>query len=140
MKPNPLAGKPASLAMLANIPKPVMAYCTDQPDFAVSTQRVAFGTSGHVLAISLPICPYRTQQAVDGPLFLGIDTHALSEPACASAFKVLAANGVEVMLAERNEYTATPTISHAMLTYNLGRDIGLADGILAEVPGTSADT
>ncbi|MBI3344998.1 MAG: alpha-D-glucose phosphate-specific phosphoglucomutase [Gammaproteobacteria bacterium] len=143
MKVNPLAGKPAPSAMLANIPKLVKAYYTDMPDFSAPTQRVAFGTSGHrgssfektfneghVLAIGQAICLYRKQQGIDGPLFLGIDTHALSVPAFASALEVLAANGVEVMLAENDEYTPTPVISHAILTYNRGRDKGLADGIV----------
>lgn len=129
--------------MLANIPKLVTAYYTDMPDFSVPTQRVAFGTSGHrgssfektfneghVLAISQAICLYRTQQGIDGPLFLGVDTHALSMPAFASALEVLAANGVEVMLAENDEYTPTPAVSHAILTYNRGCNKGLADGIV----------
>ena len=106
-------------------------------------QRVAFGTSGHrgsafdkafnewhILAISQAICLYRKQHKIDGPLFLGMDTHALSVPALASALEVLAANGVEVMLAEGDEYTPTPVISHAILTYNRGRKTGLADGIV----------
>jgi phosphoglucomutase len=143
MKVNPLAGKPAPAAMLINIPKLVTAYYTDLPDFSVPTQRVAFGTSGHrgsafkksfneghVLAISQAICDYRKQQGIDGPLFLGIDTHALSEPACASALEVLAANAVEVMLADKGEYTPTPAVSHAILAYNRGRATGLADGIV----------
>lgn len=143
MQPHPLAGKPAPPAMLANIPKLVTAYYTGRPDYSAPAQRVAFGTSGHrgsafedsfneghVLAITQAICQYRTQQGIDGPLFLGIDTHALSEPAFASALEVLAANGVDVMLAENGEYTPTPVISHAILTYNRGRDSGLADGIV----------
>jgi phosphoglucomutase len=143
MKVNPLAGKPAPLAILANIQKLVTAYYTDMPDFSVPTQWVAFGTSGHrgsafentfnewhVLAISQAICDYRKRQGIDGPLFLGIDTHALSVPACASSLEVLAANGVEVMLADKDEYTPTPVISHAILAYNRGRDKGLADGIV----------
>ena len=106
-------------------------------------QRVAFGTSGHrgsafdkafnewhILAISQAICLYRKQKKIDGPLFLGMDTHALSVPALASALEVLAANGVEVMLAEGDEYTPTPVVSHAILTYNRGRKTGLADGIV----------
>lgn len=143
MKVNPLAGKPAPPAMLVDVPRLITAYFTDMPDFFVPTQRVAFGTSGHrgssfeksfnewhVLAISQAICQYRTQQGIDGPLFLGIDTHALSVPAFSSALEVLAANGVEVMLAENDEYTPTPVISHAILAYNRGRDTGLADGIV----------
>jgi len=143
MKINPLAGKSADPSMLVNVPKLVTAYYTEVPDPSVPAQRVAFGTSGHrgsafektfnewhVLAISQAICQYRKQRGIDGPLFLGIDTHALSEPAFASALEVLAANGVEVMLAEHDEYTPTPVISHAILTYNRGCDGGLADGIV----------
>jgi phosphoglucomutase len=129
--------------MLVNVPRLVTAYYTEVPDPSVPAQRVAFGTSGHrgsaldkafnewhILAISQAICLYREQQKIDGPLFLGMDTHALSEPALASALEVLAANGVEVMLAEGDEYTPTPAISHAILTYNRGRKMGLADGIV----------
>jgi phosphoglucomutase len=129
--------------MLVNVPRLVTAYYTELPDPSVPAQRVAFGTSGHrgsafdkafnewhILAISQAICLYREQQKIDGPLFLGMDTHALSEPALASALEVLAANGVEVMLADGDEYTPTPAISHAILTYNRGRKTGLADGIV----------
>ncbi|MHB8167496.1 MAG: phosphohexomutase domain-containing protein, partial [Sulfuricella sp.] len=143
MKTSPLAGKLAPPAMLVNVPRLVTAYYSNLPDASVPAQRVAFGTSGHrgsafensfnewhVLAISQAICQYRKQQGIDGPLFLGIDTHALSEPAYASALEVLAANGVEVMLADKDEYTPTPVISHAILAYNRGRDAGLADGIV----------
>jgi phosphoglucomutase len=143
MKISPLAGKPATPAMLVNVSRLVTAYYSNVPDPSVPAQRVAFGTSGHrgcafknsfnewhVLAISQAICDYRKQQRIDGPLFLGIDTHALSEPACASALEVLAANGVEVMIADKDEYTPTPVISHAILTYNRGRKTGLADGIV----------
>jgi phosphoglucomutase len=143
MEKSPYAGKPAPLEMLIDIPRLVTAYFSVQPDPAVPAQRVAFGTSGHrgtafkgsfnedhVLAITQAICLYRQQQGVDGPLFLGIDTHALSTPASASALEVLAANGVEVMIAAGDEYTPTPVISHAILTYNLGRKSGLADGIV----------
>ena len=142
-KVSSFAGKPATLAMLVDVPRLVTAYYTDVPDPSVQAQRVAFGTSGHrgsafentfnewhVLAISQAICDYRKRQGIGGPLFLGIDTHALSVPACASALEVLAANGVEVMLADKDEYTPTPVISHAILTYNRGRDTGLADGIV----------
>jgi phosphoglucomutase len=138
-----LAGKPATPAMLVNVPKLITAYYTVTPDSAVPGQRVAFGTSGHrgcafdasfnewhVLAITQAICHYRTQRGIAGPLFLGIDTHALSEPAFASALEVLAANGVDVMIAGEGQYTPTPVISHAILTYNRGRDAGLADGIV----------
>jgi len=140
---SPLAGKPALPSMLVNIPRLVTAYYTGQPDPAVREQRVTFGTSGHrgsafrnafneahILAISQAICLYRQQQHIDGPLFLGMDTHALSEPAFASALEVLAANGVDVMVDETAGYTPTPVISHAILTYNRGRHTGLADGIV----------
>ena len=143
MKLSPLAGKPAPAAMLVNVARLVTAYYTDVPDPNVVEQQVSFGTSGHrgsafsrsfnewhVLAITQAICQYRQLQNITGPLFLGIDTHALSEPARASALEVLAANGVEVMLAESDEYTPTPVISHAILTYNRGRDTGWADGIV----------
>jgi phosphoglucomutase len=143
MNIHPLAGKPAPVALLVNVPRLVTAYFSNIPDYAVLGQRVAFGTSGHrgssfdgsfnewhVLAISQAICEYRKQQGIDGPLFLGIDTHALSEPAYTSALEVLAANGVEVMLADKDEYTPTPVISHAILTYNRSRVNGLADGIV----------
>jgi len=140
---SPLAGKPADTALLTDIPRLVTAYFALKPDPAVAAQQVAFGTSGHrgnafeqsfnewhVLAITQAICEHRKRQGIDGPLFLGIDTHALSEPACASALEVLAANSVDVMLAERDEYTPTPAVSHAILVYNRGRDRGLADGIV----------
>src|SRR6476661_7626606 len=132
-----VAGKPATPAMLVNVPKLVTAYYTEVPDPSIAEQRVAFGTSGHrgssfkhtfnewhALAISQAICDYRKQQGIDGPLFLGIDTHALSVPACATALEVLAANGVDVMLAEHDEYTPTPAISHAILTHNGRRTAG----------------
>ncbi len=143
MKTSPLAGKPAPLEILVNVPKLVAAYYTGVPDPAVPAQRVAFGTSGHrgssfklafnewhILAITQAICLYRKRQNISGPLYLGIDTHALSVPACATALEVLAANGIEVMLAEGDEYTPTPVISHAILTCNRGRKKGLADGIV----------
>lgn len=129
--------------MLVNVPKLVTAYYTETPDPAVPEQRVAFGTSGHrgsafdkafneshLLAISQAICLYREQKKIDGPLFLGMDTHALSVPALASALEVLAANGVDVMIAQGDEYTPTPAVSLAILTYNRGRKTGLADGIV----------
>ena len=129
--------------MLVNVPRLITAYYTEIPDPSVPEQRVAFGTSGHrgssfqkafnewhILAISQAICLYRAQNKIDGPLFLGMDTHALSVPALASALEVLAANGVDVMLAESDEYTPTPAVSHAILTYNRGRKTGLADGIV----------
>jgi phosphoglucomutase len=143
VKISPFAGKPAEPAGLVNVPRLVTAYYAESPDFSVPAQRVAFGTSGHrgsafekafneghILAITQAICLYRKQQKIDGPLFLGMDTHALSVPALASALEVLAANGVEVMIAKGDEYTPTPAVSHAILTYNRGRNEGLADGIL----------
>ncbi|MEO8501179.1 MAG: alpha-D-glucose phosphate-specific phosphoglucomutase, partial [Vicinamibacteria bacterium] len=143
MKISPLAGKPAPPAILVNVPRLVSAYYTEVPGPEVPGERVAFGTSGHrgsafaktfnewhVLAITQAICRHRAQEGIAGPLFLGIDTHALSVPACASALEVLAANGVDVMLAEHDEYTPTPAVSHAILTYNRGRTTGLADGIV----------
>jgi phosphoglucomutase len=143
MKVSPIAGKPAQPDMLVNVPKLITAYYSETPDASVPAQRVAFGTSGHrgsafqkafnewhILAISQAICLYRAKQKIDGPLFLGMDTHALSVPALASALEVLAANGVEVMLATGDEYTPTPAVSHAILTYNVGRTTGRADGIV----------
>jgi phosphoglucomutase len=143
MKVSPFAGKPPSAAMLVNVPRLITAYYTDVPDPSIPAQRVAFGTSGHrgsalqktfnewhILAITQAICLYRKLQQTDGPLFLGMDTHALSVPAFATSLEVLAANGVDVMIAEGDEYTPTPAISHAILTYNRGRKAGLADGIV----------
>ncbi|WP_213879335.1 phosphoglucomutase (alpha-D-glucose-1,6-bisphosphate-dependent) [Pseudomonas sp. dw_358] len=143
MKLSPFAGKPAPAELLVDIPRLVTAYYTAQPDAAVSTQRVAFGTSGHrgssfdssfneghVLAISQAICLYRQTKGIDGPLFVGIDTHALSTPAGASALEVFAANGVQVMIAADDEYTPTPAVSHAIICYNRGRERGLADGVV----------
>jgi phosphoglucomutase len=140
---NPLAGQPAPAALLVNIPRLVTAYYSGRPDAAVAAQRVAFGTSGHrgssfdlsfneahVLAISQAICLYRRLHGIDGPLFLGFDTHALSAPAFATALEVLAGNGVEVKIAAGDEYTPTPAVSHAILAYNRGRTAGLADGIV----------
>jgi phosphoglucomutase len=143
VKISPLAGKPAPATMLVDVPRLVSAYYTDTPDLSVPAQLVSFGTSGHrgsalertfneyhVLAISQAICEYRARQGTDGPLFLGIDTHALSVPACATALEVLAANGVNVRLAADDEATPTPVVSHAILTYNRARTEGLADGIV----------
>ena len=143
MKVSPYAGKPAEASMLLNVPRLVTAYYTEVLDPAVPEQRVAFSTSGHrgsafdetfkawhILAITQAICLYRKRKKIDGSLFLGMDTHALSVPALASALEVLAANGVEVMLAEDDEHTPTPVISHAILTYNRGRNTGFADGIV----------
>lgn len=140
---SPLAGRPAEASMLVNVPRLVTAYYTETPDAEIAAQRVAFGTSGHrgsafdnafnerhILAITQAICLYRAYKKINGPLFLGMDTHALSVPALASALEVLAANSVEVMLAKDDEYTPTPAISHAILTYNKGKKTGLADGIV----------
>ena len=140
---HPLAGKPAPESLLVNVPKLVAAYYAEHPDPADPTQRVAFGTSGHrgsslqagfneahVLAITQAICLYRRAHGIDGPLFLGWDTHALSEPARVSALEVLAANGVEVMVDDQDGVTPTPVISHAILGYNHGRASGRADGIV----------
>ena len=140
---SPLAGKLAPLSSLIDVAKLVTAYFETRPDPSVAAQRVAFGTSGHrgsafdssfnewhVLAITQAICDYRRNHDISGPLFLGVDTHALSEPACASGLEVLAENGVTVMLAANDEYTPTPVISHAILSYNRGRKSGLADGIV----------
>jgi len=143
MKVSPLAGKPAPESILANIPRLVTGYYALEPDPAAPTQRVAFGTSGHrgtslqcsfneehILAITQAICIHRKGQGIDGPLFIGIDTHALSEPAFASALEVLAANDVTVMIDDRDGFTPTPVISHAILNYNRGKKTGLADGIV----------
>ena len=143
MTTNPLAGKPAPASMLINVARLVTAYYAEHPDPSVVAERVAFGTSGHrgsalarsfneahILAITQAICTYRSAQTIDGPLFMGMDTHALSEPAFVTALEVLAANGVEVMIDRDRGYTPTPVISHAILRYNLGRTSGLADGIV----------
>ncbi|MEO7728056.1 MAG: phosphoglucomutase (alpha-D-glucose-1,6-bisphosphate-dependent) [Burkholderiales bacterium] len=140
---SPLAGKPAPISQLVDVPKLLGAYADLQPDPAVPAQRVAFGTSGHrgvsfersfnewhVLAISQAICAYRKSKGIDGPLYIGIDTHALSQPAFESALEVLAANGVETLISRGGEYTPTPAVSHAILAYNRGRSAGLADGIV----------
>jgi phosphoglucomutase len=143
VKINPGAGKPATPAILVNVPKLVTTYYELRPDPGNPAQRVIFGTSGHrgspfdvafnewhILAITQAICDYRRSQDIDGPLFLGMDTHAVSEPAFASALEVLAANDVAVMLSEGTAYTPTPTVSHAILRYNRNRKTGLADGIV----------
>ena len=140
---SPLAGKPAPREMLVNVARLITAYYSDTPDPSIPAQRVSFGTSGHrgsafatafneahILAIAQAVCDYRKQAGVDGPLFLGMDTHALSESAFASTLEVLAANSVETMIDARRGYTPTPVISHAILTYNRGRKTGLADGIV----------
>jgi len=140
---HPLAGKPAEPQQLVDLTRLITAYYSEKPDPGVPAQRVAFGTSGHrgssfdaafnedhILAITQAICLYRQQQKIDGPLFLAVDTHALSWPAQISALEVLAANGVEVMIADRSDYTPTPVLSHAILTYNGGRTTGLSDGVV----------
>jgi phosphoglucomutase len=140
---NPLAGKTVEPSMLVNVPRLVTAYFAGKPDPSVRAQRVAFGTSGHrgsafnnafneahILAISQAICDYRGSRGITGPLFAGIDTHALAEPALASALEVFAANGVDVMVDEHGGYTPTPVISRAILTYNKGRENGFADGVV----------
>ncbi|MGO4684572.1 phosphoglucomutase (alpha-D-glucose-1,6-bisphosphate-dependent) [Hyphomicrobium sp. 2TAF46] len=140
---SPLAGKPAPQSLLVDIPTLLAAYVDLRPDANVPAQRVAFGTSGHrgssfartfnewhVLAITQAICDYRKSKSIVGPLYVGIDTHALSLPAFESALEVLAANGVEAMIAEGGEFTPTPVISHAILGHNRGRNSGLADGIV----------
>ena len=143
MNVNPAAGKPAQPSILVNVPKLVTAYYALRPDPNDARQRVVFGTSGHrgsafdcafnewhILAITQAICDYRKRQKIDGPLFLGMDTHALSEPAFASALEVLAANDVDVMLSEGTPYTPTPAVSHAILRYNRERKTAFADGIV----------
>src|SRR5437016_14583337 len=151
MKISPLAGHPPPPAMLLDVAKLITPYYAEIPDPSVPAQRVAFGTSGHrgssfektfnewhVLAISEAICRYRRQQGIGGPLFLGFDTHALSVPACTTAVEVLAANGIDIMLAEHDAYTPTPAVSHAIMSYNRERRTdgaggaggGLADGIV----------
>jgi len=143
MNISPAAGKIAEPSMLVNVPRLITAYYSEQPDASIPAQCVAFCTSGHrgsafdlsfnewhIVAITQAICIYRKSQGTDGPLFLGIDTHALSEPAFASALEVLAGNKVEVMIDRDRGYTPTPVISHAILTYNRGRKTGLADGIV----------
>ncbi len=143
MPVNPMAGQPAQPSNLVNVARLVTAYFADRPDPAIAAQRVSFGTSGHrgssfncafnewhILAIAQAICVYRREKSIDGPLFLGIDTHALAEPAFASAMEVLAANEVDVMIAPDGEYTPTPAVSHAILRYNRGRKTGMADGIV----------
>ena len=142
-KINPLAGKIVEPSMLANVPRLVTAYFAGKPDPSIPAQRVAFGTSGHrgsalnhafneahILAISQALCDHRKRSGIDGPMYVGIDTHALAEPALASALEVFAANGIEVMIDAHDGYTPTPVISHAILTYNKGRESGLADGVV----------
>src|SRR5258708_11475738 len=143
MSLRPLEGKPAPVSMLVDVSRLITAYYSENPDPAVRSQCVSFGTSGHrgsslstsfneghILAITQAICAYRKQQNINGPLFLAKDTHALSEPAFATALEVLAANSVEVMVDQDDGYTPTPSLSLAVLTYNRGRKDGLADGIV----------
>jgi phosphoglucomutase len=140
---HPAAGKPVDPASLANIPRLVTTYFSAKPDPADATQRVAFGTSGHrgsslrnsfnedhILATTQAICDYRREAGLTGPLFIGIDTHALAEPALASAVEVFAANGVEIMIDAQGGYTPTPVISHAIISTNKRRTSGLADGVV----------
>jgi phosphoglucomutase len=140
---SPLAGKPAPPSVLVNVTRLINAYYSQHPEPSVSAQRVVFGTSGHrgssldgafnedhIVAITQAICLHRKHEGVDGPLFIGFDTHALSEPAFVTALEVLAANGVDVMVDARGGYTPTPVVSHAILGYNRGRRSGLADGIV----------
>src|SRR5579864_3821529 len=143
MEVSALAGKPADPSILIDVPKLVAAYYSGRPDPSVPAQRVVFGTSGHrgssldnsfneahILAITQAICLYRKRERIGGPLYIGFDTHALSEPAFKSALEVLAANGIDVMVDADNSYTPTPVISHAILSYNRGRKRDLADGIV----------
>lgn len=140
---HPGAGKTATNEQLTNIPQLITDYFTLQPDISQRAQRVSFGTSGHrgssfnhsfneqhILATTQAICQYREMQGITGPVFMGIDSHALSTPAQATALEVLAANGVVTMIATNDEYTPTPAVSHAILEYNKGRGSGLADGIV----------
>lgn len=143
MATHPLAGKPAPYDLLVNVPRLISAYYTHLPDPSIPEQQVAFGTSGHrgsslsnsfneqhILAICQALCEFRQAQGLDGPLFLGMDTHALSEAALATAIEVFAANGAEIMIDQSFGYTPTPVVSHAILTYNRGRTAQLADGVV----------
>lgn len=143
MSAHPLAGRPAPRELLVNVPRLVSAYYTHTPDAAVPEQQVAFGTSGHrgsslstsfneghILAVCQALCEWRAAQGISGPLYLGMDTHALSEPALATAVEVFAANGVTICVQAGLGYTPTPAVSHAILTYNRGRSSGLADGVV----------
>src|SRR4030043_1271852 len=143
MLPHPAAGLPAPKSMLVNVPRLVTEYYLNHPDPKNLTERVVFGTSGHrgssfkssfnedhVLAITQAICDYRRANAIKGPLFLGMDTHALSEPSHATAIEVLAANGVDCMIHKGLGYTPPPVISHAILVYNRERKSGLGDGFI----------
>ncbi|HEU4426678.1 MAG TPA: phosphoglucomutase, partial [Pilimelia sp.] len=143
MSVNPRAGQPAEPGDLIDVPRVVTAYYAEHPDASVPAQQVSFGTSGHrgsslrasfnsdhIVAISQAICEYREAQGIDGPLFLGRDTHALSEPATVDALEVFAANGVSVLIDSRDGYTPTPALSRAILAHNGGRTTGLADGVV----------
>lgn len=143
MATHPLAGKPAPRELLVNVPRLISAYYTQTPDVQIPEQQVAFGTSGHrgsslqssfneqhILAITQAICEWRHTQQISGPLYLGMDTHALSEPALRSAIEVFAANEVDIFVQADFGYTPTPVISHAILSYNRGRTSGLADGVV----------
>src|SRR3954468_21656926 len=143
MATHPLAGKPAPRELLANVPRLISAYYTGKPDVSVPEQQVAFGTSGHrgsslltsfnedhILAICQALCEWRRSQNIDGPLYIGMDTHALSEPALATAIEVFAANAIDIFIQAGLSYTPTPVLSHAILTYNSSRTSGLADGVV----------
>ena len=143
MANHPLAGRPTPVSMLVNVPRLITAYYTEKPDVGVREQRISFGTSGHrgtslkgsfnefhILAVAHAISEHRKMEGITGPLYIGIDTHALSEPAFASVLEVLAANHIEVMVDQHGGYTPTPVVSHAILTHNRGRSSGLADGIV----------
>ena len=143
MATHPLAGKPAPYDLLVNVPRLISAYYTHLPDPNIPEQQVAFGTSGHrgsslsnsfneqhILAICQALCEFRQAHGLNGPLFLGMDTHALSEAALATAIEVFAANGADIMIDQSFGYTPTPVISHAILTYNRGRTAQLADGVV----------
>jgi len=143
MSVSPLAGKPAPRDLLVNIPRLVTLYYANRPDVSDPAQQVAFGTSGHrgspvkasfnehhILAVAQAISELRRSKGIDGPLFMGKDTHALSEPALATALEVFAANNIPVMIQEGEGYTPTPVISHAILTHNRARTGGLADGVV----------
>lgn len=143
MKVSPMVGKPTEASMLVNIPRLVTAYFTGVPDPAVPGERIAFGTSGHrgssidksfnerhLLAVTQDICLYRAQQKINGSLFLGIDGHALSEPAFASALEVRVGDGVDVMIGQKDGYSPTSAVSQTILVYNRGRMTGFADGLV----------
>ncbi len=143
MSLHPLAGKPAPHELLVNVPRLISAYYTEKPDPTDPAQQVAFGTSGHrgssfrrsfnedhILAICQAICEHRQAQGISGPLYIGMDPHALSEPALATAIEVFAANGQQIVIQAGLGYTPTPVISHAILTYNRGKSSALADGVV----------